>query len=295
MQIYFITLFYNELMKKVAILFSGQIRENTLGYNQNTTEDILNSYNSHFITDKFKEHCDYDIFIETDNINLEKTFDFFGKDKIKNIHLEDTGYYILPVETKIKSIEFYMDRYYKLTDEGFTRFPECIYQFHRTARGFELLENYKNPEEYDYIIRSRLDTVYENNIMDYIEYLNNDDKCHIMANDCQFAVGRPKIMQVFFDMINTYATYQTLNLRDNFKLNLVSIENWKNCLTVPWSHLKYSSLQIYESLYEFCDQNNLDIDTTIKYVKFGYIQQHIAENRRLNRKYSLENYELWKI
>jgi hypothetical protein len=280
-------------MKKVAILFSGQIRENTLGYNENACDDILNSYSAHFITDKFKEHCDYDIFIETDNINIEKTLDFFGKDKVKNIHCENTGYYIQPVESKIQSIEFYMDRYYKLTNEGFTRFPQTIHQYHRIARCFEVLENYKNPDEYDYIIRSRLDTVYENNIMDYIEHLNNNDKCQIMAYDDQFAVGRPKIMRVYLDMITNYGTYQTHNLRENFKLNLVSIENWKNCLTRHWHHLKYSSLQIYESLYEFCDKNNLDIDTTVNHAKFGYIQQHIMENRRTKNKYNRENYEMW--
>lgn len=281
-------------MKKVAILFSGQIRENTLGYNDNACEDISNSYSTHFITDKFKEHCDYDIFIETDNINIEKTLDFFGKDKVKNIHCENTGYYLCPVESKLQSVEFYMDRYYKLTDEGFTRFPESIYQYHRIARCFELLENYKNPEEYDYIIRSRLDTVYENNIFEYFEHLNNNKKCQIMAYDEAFAIGRPQIMRVYFDMINNSPTYQTHNLRDNFKLNMVSIENWKNCLKTQWHYLKYSSLQIYESLYQYCDANNLDIDTTVNHAKFGYIQRYIAENRRLNKKYSKENYELWQ-
>ena len=89
---------------KIAILFSGEVRENGLGYNtfnelpkylkENYLHDILESYEKNFFTSEFKNNVDYDIFISTDNINIEKTLDFFGKDNVKNIYLYNTDYYL---------------------------------------------------------------------------------------------------------------------------------------------------------------------------------------------------------
>jgi hypothetical protein len=97
-----------------------------------------------------------------------------------------------------------------------------------------------------------------------------------MAYDDQSAIGKPQIMRVYLDIINNFGTYQTHNLRENFKLNLISIEYWKYCLTTHWHSFKYSNVQLYESLYQYCDANNLDIDTTIKYAKFGHIKKYIS-------------------
>ena len=38
---------------------------------------------------------------------------------------------------------------------------------------------------------------------------------------------------------------------------------------------RYASTQLTESLFEYCDNNNLDIDTSLKYGQYGYIRRHI--------------------
>jgi hypothetical protein len=66
-------------MKKIAILFTGESRINGLSNNEIITETILDSYKKYFFTDSFIENYDYDIFIITDDINIEKILEFFGK------------------------------------------------------------------------------------------------------------------------------------------------------------------------------------------------------------------------
>lgn len=273
---------------KIAIIFSGQIRENNLGYNivdlpngvpEHVCHNILESYKKKFFTNEFKENCEYDIFISTDNINIEKTFDFFGKGNIKNIYLSDTNFYLNPMESKLNSPEFYINRLYEITDSNYIRYPECVYQYHRMAHCYELLQNYTNVENYDYIIRSRLDTIYEVNIMNYIKELNNNPSCHYIGDDDQFAIGRPNVMNVYFNLINNFGTYHSHHLRENFKNSIIHIDTWKHLLIKNAKDWRYASLQLSESLYQYCDHNNLDIDTTLKHGSYGFIRRHILAFR----------------
>lgn len=58
-----------------------------------------------------------------------------------------------------------------------------------------------------------------------------------MAYDDQFAIGRPDIMKHYCNLVNMFGTFKTHNLRDNFKLNMISIENWKKCVNKHWHEL----------------------------------------------------------
>jgi hypothetical protein len=272
---------------KIAILFSGEVRENGLGYNtitelpkylkENYLHDILESYEKNFFTSEFKNNVEYDIFISTDNINIEKTLDFFGKENVKNIFLYNTDYYLHNIKSNLPSVHHYINRLYEITDNKYIRYPTGILQYHKMASCFEMLTNYTNVENYDYIIRSRLDTVYEHDIFNYIKELNNNPQCLYVGNDDQFGIGRPDIMKVYFNLINNFGTYHTHHLRDNFKDSIVDINTWKSHLididiAITW---RYASLQLSESLYQYCDNNNLDIDTSLKWKLYGYIRRHI--------------------
>lgn len=73
--------------KNIAILFSGQMRKNSLksyDFNDNT---IINSISLNFINDEFKNKYNYDIFISTDNANIEKIIEYFGKEHILKIYI----------------------------------------------------------------------------------------------------------------------------------------------------------------------------------------------------------------
>jgi hypothetical protein len=271
--------------KKIAILFSGQIRENSLGNNivddisedekEIYLHDILELYEKNFFTNEFRDNIDYDIFIVSDKIDIEKTLNFFGKENVKNIYLTDTNYYLNPIESKLNSTEFYKNRLFEITDSNYIRYPDCIYQYHKMAQCFELLTNYKNIENYDYIMRSRLDTIYTYNIFNYIKELNNDPLCLLFSDDDQFAIGRPNIMKEYFNLINNFGTYHNHHLRNNFNNSITTICNWKYLLIENAQTWRYASLQLMESLFQYCDNNNLDIDTSLKLKKYGYIRRHI--------------------
>ena len=274
------------MKKKIGIVFSGQIRENALGNNlivvpdcvpSDYLHDILESYRKNFFTDEFTNDNDYDVFISTDNINIEKTLDFFGKDNVKNIHLSDNDYHLHPIQTELKSVDYYLERMYSLTDDKHKLFPDVIHQYHRMADCYEMLRNHNSHENYDYIIRTRLDTVYHYNINEHIKTLNDNSSLSLLGNDDQYAVGRPAIMNVYFDAINTYCTYQNYYHRNNFKTGLCTIEHWQHFLLNPVNEItyKYSTMQLLESLYQYCDHNNLKIDNSIQCVNYGIIRRHI--------------------
>lgn len=270
---------------KIAILFSGQARENGLGYNivnditedmkEKCLHDILESYSKNFFTSEFKENIEYDIFISTDSIDIEKTLNFFGKDNVKNIYLSDSNHYLNPIQSKLNSTEFYIKRLYEITDDNYVRYPNGIYQYHRMAHCFELLTNYTKAEDYDYIIRSRLDTVYEYNIYEHIKQLNNNPSIIYMGNDDAYGIGRPDIMKVYFNLINNFGTYHNHYLRNNFENSIIHIITWKQHLINDAKRWRYASLQLSESLYQYCDDNNLDIDTSLKPIQYGYIRRLI--------------------
>jgi hypothetical protein len=119
--------------------------------------------------------------------------------------------------------------------------------------------------------------VYHRDINDVIKTLINNPSLIYLGNDDQFAVGRPAIMHVYFNWINNYCTYHDYFNRNNFKSSICSIETWQS-FTNPANGktYKYSSMQLWESLYRYCDDNGLDIDTSIQYVNYGIIRRHIA-------------------
>ena len=70
---------------RIAILYSGQSRSNGLNPNVKNDNRVIDSITQHFISPEFKEAYDYDIFISTDTLDIEKAKDYFG-DHLKNVH-----------------------------------------------------------------------------------------------------------------------------------------------------------------------------------------------------------------
>jgi len=74
--------------KRIAILYSGQMRLNSLNTNEKKNTTILNSISDFLLTEKFIKKYDYDIFIGTDNIDIYESYNFFGEN-LKNIHIAE--------------------------------------------------------------------------------------------------------------------------------------------------------------------------------------------------------------
>jgi len=302
---------------RIAFLFSGQTRENTLcdtiitSYNNENDEydniinthfkntlyrsceksdDITDSYNKFIFTDEFKEKYDYDIFIATDTIDIDKTVAFFGEKHVKNIFVSSNKYYLNKFdESQMHDAMHFVNKYCNndftlVCDEpihkdenGYWRYPIGIIQYHRLYHCYNMMCQYSSNSnvKYDFIVRSRLDVTYTSNFLNLFD-LFNDSNLQICAVDDIVAVGKPEIMHTYCNIVDTIGTFENLDKRDNFKVSIIDIEKWIKFLTEDEFkyNLKYSTLQLCEALFLYCDENGLDIDKTIRHTgNMGYFQR----------------------
>jgi len=91
----------------LIFIISGQSRTSPFSH-LNRNMSILDSYNKYhkwfiIFTDELKNTYDYKVYITTDDIHLQDTIDYFGKN-IGNIHLLNTNYYMKNVDNKINDV-----------------------------------------------------------------------------------------------------------------------------------------------------------------------------------------------
>lgn len=259
-------------MKKIAFLFSGQSRCNPLSHNSNKCNTIIESYNKYIFTEYFKKNYLYDIFISTDDTHLSNTLDYFGIDNVKNIHLLNTGFYKEEITWPLPCIDQFIDKYRREDKYGRQSYEGSIYQHYKIYDCFNLLENYTSCYDYDYIIRLRLDTIFDYDVSEYIKYLDENINVHILTRWDFFAIGKPDIMKYYCcSLKNRYGTY-------NFNTNIDDIDYIGFCndnrhFEDNYKDLKNNNLhrwtfapeiQLFETLFEFCNKHGLDINETIK-------------------------------
>jgi hypothetical protein len=258
----------NNLKKKIAFIFSGEIRCNPLNHNcNNRKESIKSSYANYIFTDKFKDNYDYDVFISTDDLNLTNTYNFFGPN-LKNVHLFDTNFYSEEIESNIPKIAYYLEKYNSINFLNFNKYDNSIHQYYKLFDAYNLCKNYqkKNNISYDFIVRSRLDTEYDNNLIGCIEYLEQNKNCKLLGVWDIFAIGKNDIMDIYCSCIDkNYGNYFNPE-RKNFNNSIISCSNYCNLLNndsyiYTWRFAP--EIQLFECLFEYCDKNNLLIDETI--------------------------------
>ena len=234
--------------KKIAILFSGQIRINPLGSNKQINQQILSSINKYLLNTKITTNYDVNIFISTDNINIEKCLKFFNTN-IKNIHCSDNNYYLHSYNHNnvswSKCHNTYMNRNYG----NYQIYPNNLMQFYRIYDCFKLMEEYEKTNGlYDYIIRSRLDVVYCKDIFNNLEELDNNLNTIYFGACDLFSLGRRSIMEYFctavIDKIGSY----TVKCPDEIR--------WRYAPEV----------QVHACLQDYCDKNKKNFSISIKNV-----------------------------
>jgi hypothetical protein len=231
----------NNKRKKIAILFSGQMRTNSLGTNTTNNNLIVDSISKHIINDELKNKYDYDVFISTDNTQIHKCKDFFGKN-LKNIHCFDINFFMNNIKNQIPSynklFHLYMNRNYN----NYSIYPNTVWQFYRLYDCYNMMCNYQSVNNYDYIIRARLDTVFQKNIVPKIEELDSNINIHYFGAADMFGIGRIGIMQYYCTMINEkYGTFgEGHKIPDELK--------WKYA----------PEYQLHFCLIEYCKLNNIN-------------------------------------
>lgn len=228
--------------------------------------NILDSYNKYIFTDTFKSSHDYRIFISTDDIHLKDTYDYFSLDKIGNIHLLNTEFYLHNINNKTGSINKYFDKYNKRDWTGFNKYDNSIHQHYKILDCYNLYKNSNVYNENNYIVRLRMDVkICDNtyNICSLISLLNNPDIKIIMNWDL-FAIGKSDIMRCYCNGLE--AEYGHYTYKTKIPDNLPIMHDYNALERIRWTFAP--ERQLFEMLFEYCNVHNIDINKGIMGINF---------------------------
>ena len=193
------------MKKRVAILFSGQMRTNSLNPTFSDTT-ILDSLDKYLFNNNFKTTYEYDVFFSVDTIDLDKTKNFFGE-HLKNVHLTETDWYMNPVKNTIPEYTFFHDKYLKSNFRNCPSYVYAIYQYYRMYAVYNMCKNYQLEEQikYDYFVRIRPDIRVMQDIM-LLFYRFETSHIKISMEHEQICVVTPELEDMF-NLINFYGEY----------------------------------------------------------------------------------------
>jgi hypothetical protein len=251
----------------IIFIFSGQAR--TSPFNISITSrnmSILDSYNKFLFTDRFKSIYKYKIYISTNDIHLEDTIKYFNMNNIGNIHLFDTNYYYKPVKDQVREVEQYVDSYNKSrnwkSSPYFCKYDHSICQHHKILDCYNLFQN-DNLNEIEYVIRMRLDTIIETDILDLLELFNKNSDLELTIDTDIFAIGKPNIMKCYCTGLdNKYGTYKHQIIPP---INVLWWDNfYRNIDLIKWQYAPET--QLFSMIIEYCINNKIDANKAINYL-----------------------------
>lgn len=244
------------------------MRTNMLSDEEITTDEITNYMKRNIFNEYMKNNFNYDVFISSDNINIDRTKEFFG-DNLKNICLTKKSwidpnnstpdFYLKEVNTKILPIEYFLNLYDSYDLTNCDSFKYQVYQFYRLLTCFNLVEDYT---KYDYVLKIRPDALYNIDFSKIIEYLNNNNECQLVAITDLFAIGRNNIMKHYCELAYKFGSYNK-NLK-NYNIindNFIGSSFFNDSDTKRWTFAP--EIQVACHLYEYCEKSNLDICKTL--------------------------------
>lgn len=246
--------------KNVFFLFSGQSRTSPFKKNKRKRcLEILNSYNKYIFTQEFKSKYNYQVFISTDDIHLSDTINYFSKVNIGNIHLLDTNYYYKNICSKIKDVSFYLNSYNKKDFGVCRKYDNSIYQHHKILDCYNMIRNSEQFDNVDYIVRLRLDIKINKDISSLITKLETNSNLQIILGWDKAAIGKPEIMDCYCTGLeNNYGNYH-YNVIIPKELPVMKDYHIKD--KKRWTYAP--ERQLFEMLFEYCNNNNLDINNAI--------------------------------
>jgi hypothetical protein len=163
---------------RVALIISGQMRNNSLNHSVDDTT-VIDSWTNNIFTDEFKSKYDYDIFISTDSISNEKAKEYFG-DHLINTHVTESDTYLYNYNITKKEYKFYHNIYENINYNGYMEHICAAYQYYRMYCAYKMMKNYikRTGLSYTYIVRLRPDSRIMQNIMTHFNILETSNiKC----------------------------------------------------------------------------------------------------------------------
>jgi hypothetical protein len=243
------------MKKKIAIMFVGQIRTNGLsGTDNEEPNKILVSIDKYLLNNNFKHFYDYDIFISTDKICIEKAKSYFGEN-LKNINItEDNWFYnSLKNENEIKNYDFFYNQYLDrvINYKEYNSYTGCFYQNYRIYCAYNMILDYeqKTNIDYYYYIKIRMDSVLMqdfNQLMMFIE-MNNKKIC--MEHDHLIIVNNE--YKHIFNFINFIGIYQ------------YKIDNSDGIFNYFFRNSSSSEINSNDAVFFFCPERQI-----IEYIRY---------------------------
>jgi len=255
-------------MKKVCVLIVGQMRTNPLSGSSLSTDVITNSIKKYIFNDKFKSRFNYDVYISTDNLDINSTTEFFG-DNLKNIHMSEREYlkndnlspdwYLHPINRQLPPVKHFLDLYDTYDLDGNASYKFQIYQWYRKLCGFNLIDNYTN---YDYFVVIRPDLEYHCDFSELFDFIEKNTKCQVIGRHDFYAVGKPEIMKYYCELVYKFGSYNKNKI--NYSItqpNLFPPQFFNDADTKRWTFAPETQLACH--LFTYCINNNLNIYDTM--------------------------------
>jgi len=220
----------------VAILISGEWRVNHTGYSKNIDSNcgpgiLKNTFDIFSNSEYNKYDCTFenvDTFISTDNLDLEKTYNYYKN--IKSIYLshnssfhgdlKEMGQILENKDDLFKGAELRIKNF-----DPHMKLHGSIYQWYRLLICKNMMEQYEkeNKINYDIVIRVRPDIIFNHNltishINELIEDVYSNNNKAYMDSDF-FAIGTREIMNRYCTLIYNFGQYIFTNQEYDFDCN----------------------------------------------------------------------------
>ena len=234
--------------ERVAFLISGQARTNPLSLNPVKHSAITDSWDKYIFTEGLKETYDYDIYISTDNLDIDATTAYFG-DHVKNIHCMDTDWYYKPINNMIESVDNYVNSY--SVPAIFKSYPNVVQEAYKMYDCYNLMKEV----QYDYIVRLQFDTVFHHNIEDCLFKLNYKD---IIVCGAVCAIGKYDVMSWVHQLVLFNGTYNP------YKAEQIDMLVWNHPLPGDFIRWAYSyESQTSEHIRKYYTDKGLSVDDAV--------------------------------
>jgi len=251
-------------MKRVAILYSGQMRANSLNPNFNKDDIILEATKKYLLNDAFKTKYEYDVFISTDNIDINKAIIFFGNN-LKNINITETNWYLNPIDDKsINSFEFFKNKNINKVPKTtylYDHFINSMYQYYRLYITYIMLEDYisKTNTKYDYIMRIRPDIQLLKNITTIFNILETSNLKIVTEHEqlCIFVSDLKDILKIIF----YYGDYKNIEDIIYYKFLYSNDQVSINDYLIP-------ERQFISHIFSIFKKNNYNINESFMGIKY---------------------------
>lgn len=231
------------------------MRANSLNSNYNKDNLILEATSKYFLNDEFKSKYDYDVFFSVDTIDIEKAKEYFGEDRLINVHITETDWTLQPIDNKLlNDYNYYHNEYLKIDFENCEKHINALYQYYRMYSAYNLLKNHQKKTNitYDYLVRIRPDIRLMQDIIPLFNILETTNK-EIIAEHEQLIILKYELRDIF-KLIKYYGTFKNCqNNRDIFR-----------------HFIKQESDMLSEQICRFCPEKQF-----IEYLNYIFINKKL--------------------